>query len=61
MATYIGTHGSKVKTYTTDPDNPNVGQVWYNNTTKTIKYLSQTTSGSFASTNSLLFSFIFIT
>ena len=27
MATYLGTHGSKIQNYTTDPDNPNTGEV----------------------------------
>ena len=53
MATYIGKHGSKVKTYTTDPDNPNLGQVWYNATANTIKIEAVTTSGSWATGGSL--------
>ena len=38
MATYLGTHGSKIQNYTTDPDNPNTGEVWYNETANTIKF-----------------------
>ena len=38
MATYIGTHGGKVQDYTTDPDNPIVGQVWYNTTSNTLSF-----------------------
>jgi len=53
MATYIGTHGSKVKNYTTDPDNPNVGQVWYNGTAKTIKVEAQTTVGAWSTGGNL--------
>ena len=30
MAEYKEIHGSKVKNYEYDPDNPHVGQVWYN-------------------------------
>ena len=36
MATYLGTHGSRIQNYTTDPDNPNTGEVWYNATAKTL-------------------------
>ncbi len=48
MATYLGTHGSRIQNYTTDPDNPNTGEVWYNATAKTLKfqYPAVTTSGS---------------
>ena len=36
MATYLGTHGSKIQNYTTDPDNPNTGEVWFNATTSNV-------------------------
>ena len=45
MATYLGTHGTKVQDYTTDPDNPITGQVWYNQTANTIKVEATTTAG----------------
>ena len=32
MATYLGKHGSKIQNYTTNPDNPNEGELWYNET-----------------------------
>ena len=38
MATYLGTHGSRIQNYTTDPDNPNTGEVWYNDTANTLKF-----------------------
>ena len=38
MATYLGTHGSKIQNYTTDPDNPNTGEVWYNETNNVLKF-----------------------
>jgi hypothetical protein len=38
MATYLGTHGSRIQNYTTDPDNPNTGEVWYNETANTLKF-----------------------
>ena len=48
MATYLGTHGSKIQNYTTDPDNPNTGEVWYNDTSNALKfqYPAVTTVGS---------------
>ena len=48
MATYLGTHGSKIQNYTTDPDNPNTGEVWYNETANTLKfqYPAVTSAGS---------------
>ena len=38
MATYLGTHGSRIQTYTTNPDNPNEGEVWYNATDNVLKF-----------------------
>ena len=48
MATYLGTHGSRIQNYTTDPDNPNTGEVWYNDTANTLKfqYPNVTSAGS---------------
>ena len=40
MAEYKGIHGTKVQDYTTDPDNPITGQVWYNETANTIRVQS---------------------
>ena len=40
MATYLGTHGSKIQNYTTNPDNPNQGEVWYNETDNVLKFQS---------------------
>ena len=48
MATYLGTHGSKIQTYTSDPGNPNTGEVWYNSTANTIRVEAQTTAGAWA-------------
>jgi len=53
MSEYKGIQGQKVRTYTTDPDNPIVGQVWYNATTQTIKLEGVTTSGSWATGGTL--------
>ena len=51
MAEYKEVHGTKIRNYTTDPDNPITGEVWYNETTKTLKfqYPTTTTSGSWRS------------
>ena len=48
MATYLGTHGSKIQNYTTNPDNPNEGEVWYNETDNVLKfqYPNVTSAGS---------------
>ena len=55
MATYLGTHGSKIQNYTTDPDNPNTGEVWYNDTANTLKfqYTNVSSAGSWRTSNSL--------
>ena len=55
MATYLGTHGSRIQNYTTDPDNPNTGEVWYNDTANTLKfqYVNTNTTGSWSTGNSL--------
>jgi hypothetical protein len=55
MATYLGTHGSRIQNYTTDPDNPNTGEVWYNDTANTLKfqYPAVTTTGSWRTANNL--------
>ena len=38
MADYKTIHGTKVRTYTTNPDNPIEGQVWYNDTDNVLKF-----------------------
>jgi len=53
MATYLGTHGSRIQTYTTDPDNPNKGEVWYNATANTLKFQFTSTAGSWATGGNL--------
>jgi len=37
MAEYKGIKGNKIQNYTTDPDNPLTGQVWYNETDQVLK------------------------
>ena len=40
MATYYGTYGQKVQYLASDPSDPQVGQVWYNSTSATLKVRS---------------------
>ena len=53
MATYLGTHGSRIQNYTTNPDNPNEGEVWYNATDNVLKfqYPNVSASGSWRTGN----------
>ena len=53
MAEYKGIHGTKVQDYTTDPDNPITGQVWYNETANTIKVEAATTADAWATGGAL--------
>jgi hypothetical protein len=48
MAEYKEIHGTKIRNYTTNPDNPNTGEVWYNDTDNVLKfqYPNTTTAGS---------------
>ena len=43
MAEYKGIHGTKIQNYTSDPANPITGQVWYNETSQTMKFQYPTT------------------
>ena len=52
MATYLGTHGSRIQNYTTDPDNPNTGEVWYNETSNALKFVYNT-AGAWATGNDI--------
>ena len=38
MSEYKSIKGTKIQNYTTDPDNPLTGQVWYNETSQTLKF-----------------------
>jgi hypothetical protein len=49
MSTYYGTYGQKVQYLASDPTDVQVGQVWYNSTSATLKVQSVTTVGTFAS------------
>jgi len=55
MAEYKEIHGTKIRNYTTNPDNPLTGEGWYNDTDKVLKfsYPNVTTAGSWRTANSL--------
>ena len=55
MAEYKGIVGTKIRNYTTNPDNPITGEVWYNETDQVLKfsYPNTTTSGSWATGGNL--------
>ena len=55
MAEYKGIHGTKIRNYTTNPDNPITGEVWYNETDNVLKfqYPTVTSAGSWRSGNAL--------
>ena len=38
MAEYKEIHGTKIRNYTTNPDNPITGEVWYNDTDNVLKF-----------------------
>ena len=49
MADYKGIKGFKVQYLSADPSNPIIGQTWYNDTSKDLKYTGATAAGSWAS------------
>ena len=51
MAEYKEIHGTKIRNYTTNPDNPIVGEVWYNETDNVLKfqYAATNAAGSWSS------------
>jgi hypothetical protein len=53
MADYKGIKGFKVQYLSADPSDPNIGQTWYNSTSKDLKYTSVTTAGSWATGNNM--------
>ena len=55
MSTYQGIRGLKVRDYTTNPDNPLEGQLWYNKTDQVGKYQVPvvTTTGAWRTANSI--------
>ena len=53
MAEYKGIHGTKIQNYTADPDNAITGQVWYNETSQTMKFQYPTTIASWSTGTSI--------
>jgi len=53
MADYKGIKGGKVQNFSTNPPAPIVGQVWYNETTRTLNYFASNPVGSFATGGNL--------
>ena len=55
MADYKEVRGTKIRDYTTNPDNPIEGQVWYNETDNVAKYEipNVTSAGTWATGNNL--------
>jgi hypothetical protein len=53
MADYKGIKGFKVQYLSADPSDPNIGQTWYNSTSKDLKYTGVTTAGAWATGGNL--------
>jgi hypothetical protein len=53
MAEYKGIKGFKVQYLSADPSDPNIGQTWYNDTSKDLKYTGATAAGAWATGTSL--------
>ena len=55
MAEYKGIVGTKIRNYTTNPDNPIAGEVWYNETDNVLKfqYPNVTSAGSWTTSVNL--------
>src|SRR5210317_486737 len=53
MADYKSIKGTKIQNYTTDPDNPLTGQVWYNETDQVLKFQYVLTEGSWSTGGNL--------
>jgi hypothetical protein len=53
MATYYGTYGQKVQYLASDPSDPQIGQVWYNSTSATLKVRQEVATNAWASGGNL--------
>jgi hypothetical protein len=53
MADYKGIKGFKVQYLSADPSNPIIGQTWYNDTSKDLKYTGVTATSSWATGNNM--------
>jgi hypothetical protein len=59
MAEYKGIKGFKVQYLSADPSDPNIGQTWYNDTSKDLKY-TEFAAASWATGNNMEYSKICI-
>jgi hypothetical protein len=53
MATYYGTYGQKVQYLSSDPTDPQIGQVWYNSTSAVLKVRQTVATNAWASGGNL--------
>jgi hypothetical protein len=53
MTEYKGIKGGKVQNFDTDPDNPYVGQVWYNQTLGDLRVRATTLTSAWATGGNL--------
>jgi hypothetical protein len=53
MAEYINIRGQSIEVVASDPANPTLGQIWYNSTSNTLKGGGVTTTGAWATGNSI--------
>jgi hypothetical protein len=53
MAEYKGIKGFKVQYLSADPSDPIIGQTWYNDTSKDLKYTGATAAGAWATGNNM--------
>ena len=53
MSTYSQIFGGKVNVVASDPSNPINGQVWYNSTTKVLKFSEASVAGVWAAGGNL--------
>src|SRR6056300_480983 len=53
MADYKSIKGVRIQNFTTDPDNPITGQVWYNESVQAMKFQYPTTVGAWSTGGNL--------
>ena len=53
MSNYKDIIGTHIKSVTTDPPNPENGQMWYNSTTRVVKGFTSNPAGAWSSGNSM--------
>ena len=53
MAEYKEIHGGKIKNYDADPDNPYVGQLWYNEDLASLRIYATTNNSAWSTGGNL--------